>query len=383
MPLTDTTIRNLKPESKTKRYSDSGGLYLEVSPKGGKWWRLKYRYQGKEKRLALGVYPDVSLKEARDGRDDAKKLLRNNIDPSEHKKAQKATQQDQTENGFETIALEWYNKFKSSWSESHAKRVLAGLKNNVFPYIGHRPISQITAPELLAVLRRLEDREALETAHRTKQKCGQVFRYAVATGRAERDPSQDLKGALPPTRVRSHPSPKTPNEIAGLLRAIDGYTGTVETRCALRLLPLVFVRPGELRHAEWSEIDLEKQEWRIPADKMKMRETHIVPLSEQAMDIIGELQLITGHGKYLFPSVRTRSRPMSENTINAALRRLGYTKEQMTAHGFRSIASTLLNEQGWNRDWIERQLAHAERDNVRAAYNYAQHLDGRKKMMQA
>jgi integrase len=253
----------------------------------------------------------------------------------------------------------------------------------VFPWLGKRHINEITAPELLTVLRRVENRGALETAHRINQICGQVFRYAIATGRAERDISADLKGALPPTRVKHHASITEPKQVGELMRAINSYSGSFTTAIALKLSAILFVRPGELRQAEWSEIDFENKEWRIPAEKMKMRELHIVPLCKQAISLLEELRPLTGRAKYLFPSVRTDTRPMSNNTINASLRRLGYTKEQMTAHGFRSMASTILNEQGWNRDAIERQLAHSEKDGVRAAYNYAQYLPERKKMMQA
>ena len=254
---------------------------------------------------------------------------------------------------------------------------------DVFPWIGTRPVRDILAPELLATIRRIESRGAIETAHRTLQNCGQVFRYAVASGYADRDISGDLRGAIPPTKEKHHASVTDPKDVAALLRTIESYAGSFVTMCALRLAPMTFVRPGELRHAEWSEIDLDKAEWRIPAEKMKMREQHIVPLSRQAVAILRELHPLTGAGKYVFPSVRTQARPMSENTVNAALRRLGYAKDEMTGHGFRSMASTLLNEMGWNRDAIERQLAHAERNSIRAAYNFAEFLPERRKMMQA
>lgn len=379
MPLSDTSVRNAKPESKPRKLSDGGGMFLLVTPSGGKWWRFKYRFKGKEKLLSLGVYPDVSLKEARERRDEARKLLANGIDPSEMRKAEKNSQAD----SFEEVAREWYDKFKPSWSDSHALRILRRLEQNIFPWLGSRPIKTISAPDLLAVIRRIEARGAVETAHRALQNCGQIFRYAVACGRAERDPSGDLRGALPPSEEKHHASLTDPKAVAALLRDLDAYEGSFVTRCALRLAPLVFVRPGELRHAEWSEIDLDHAEWRIPAEKMKARTMHIVPLSKQAVEILRELHALTGQGKYLFPSVRTGARPMSENTVNAALRRLGYSKDEMTGHGFRSMASTILNEQGWNRDAIERQLAHAERNSVRAAYNYAEFLPERRKMMQS
>ncbi|MCG8053847.1 MAG: tyrosine-type recombinase/integrase [Candidatus Thiodiazotropha endolucinida] len=381
MPLTATSVKNAKPGPKTVKMFDSGGLYLEVSPKGGKWWRLKYRFAGKEKRLALGVYPTVTLKEARDRREAAKKQLSNGIDPSAARKAEKLT--DSVENSFEAVAREWHDKFKPGWTPGHAHTLIRRLERDVFPHLGSRPIGKIEPPEFLQVLRRIEDRGTLETAHRIKHVSGQVFRYAVATGRATRDPTADLKGALPPAKVKHFSSITDPKGIGELLRAIDGYKGGAASRTALQLAPLVFVRPGELRHAEWSEIDFAKAEWRIPAEKMKMRTVHIVPLSRQALKILQELQAITGRSAYVFPSIRTNRRPMSDNTVNAALRRMGYTKEEMTGHGFRSIASTLLHEQGWPSDVIERQLAHQERNSVKAAYNYAEYLPERRKMMQA
>ena len=389
MSLTNVKIKNAKPcikpdgstTTKPYRISDEKGLYLEVAPSGGKWWRLKYRISGKEKRLSLGVYPDVSLKDARDRRDELRKQIADGIDPSHTRKSEKQSLGDQ--NSFETIAREWHTKFSANWTEDHAARTLTRIKNDAFPWIGNKNINDITAPELLTVLRRVESRGALETAHRINQICGQIFRYAIATGRAERDPSGDLKGALPPTRTKHHASIVEPKKIGELLRAINEYSGSFITATALKLSPLLFVRPGELRQAEWSEVDLEAAEWRIPPEKMKMRALHIVPLSTQAIELLKEIQPLTGRDKYVFPSNRSVTRPMSNNTITAALRRLGYTKEEMTAHGFRSMASTILNEQGWNRDAIERQLAHSERDGVRAAYNYAQYLPERKKMMQA
>ncbi|MES9968707.1 MAG: integrase arm-type DNA-binding domain-containing protein [Candidatus Thiodiazotropha sp.] len=380
IPLTDTAIRNAKPKEKNYKLSDGGGLYLLITTKGGKWWRLDYRFNGKRKTLSMGVYPDVSLKSARDRRSEAKTQLADGIDPGEIRKATKASQSDA--DGFEAVAREWWGQREPTWSKTHSSRIIQRLEKDVFPWIGNRPIGEISAPELLTVLRRIENRGALETAHRIHQSCGQIFRYAVATGRAQRDPSADLKGALPPTRQKHHASITDPKKIGELLRVIDGYEGSLVTRCALQLASLTFVRPGELRHAEWEEINLEKAEWRIPPEKMKMRTLHIVPLPSQALAVLNEIKPLTGRGKYVFPGVRTNRRPMSENTVNAALRRLGYTKEEMTGHGFRSMASTILNEQGWHRDAIERQLAHAERNSVRAAYNYAEHMPERIKMMQ-
>jgi integrase len=382
MPLTDTAIRNAKLQNKQYKLTDEKGMYLLVN-KAGKYFRLDYRFAGKRKTLALGVYPGVKLVEAREKRDDARKLIANGIDPGQVRKVQKSIQIEQTENSFEAIAREWHGKYSSNWADSHAKKIIRRFELYIFPWLGPRPIAEITPPELLAVLRRVESKGILETAHRAQQNCGQVFRYAIATGRAERDPSADLRGALAPVKHGRMATITDPKKIGELLRAIDGYEGTTVAKCALKLAPLVFVRPGELRHAEWAEIDLDKAEWRIPAEKMKMKNPHIVPLSSEAVEVLCEILPITGQGQYVFPSVRTNSRPMSENTILAALRRLGYTKEEMTGHGFRAMASTVLHEQGWPSDIIERQLAHAERNSIKAAYNHAQHLLERRKMMQA
>ncbi|WP_198244532.1 tyrosine-type recombinase/integrase [methane-oxidizing endosymbiont of Gigantopelta aegis] len=380
MPLTDTAIRNAKPKAKQYKIADEKGMYLLVKPNGSKYFRLDYRIHGKRKTYAIGVYPSITLKKARQIRDTVKEQITDGIDPCEHKKA---TKRMSDSDSFEAVARDWHNRHKPNWTENHAGRILTRLEKDIFPWVGKRQISTITPPELLAVLRRIESRGALETVHRAMQNCSQVFRYAVATGKAERDPTQDLKGALPPVKKKHLASITEPKQIAELLRAIDGYKGHFISKCAMRLAPLVFVRPGELRQAEWSEIDLDNAEWKIPAEKMKMRQVHIVPLSRQAIAILEEIKPLTGAGKYVFPSIRTNTRPMSENTVLAGLRRLGYSKEEMTGHGFRSMASTLLNEQGWNRDAIERQLAHSERDSVRAAYNYAEHLQERAKMMQA
>tara|TARA_R110000822_G_scaffold49736_3_gene130483 strand:+ start:4128 stop:5348 length:1221 start_codon:yes stop_codon:yes gene_type:complete len=383
MPLTDTAARNAKPESKPRKLSDEKGLFLLVSPNGGKWWRLKYRIGGKEKLLSLGTYPDVSLKAARDARDLARKDIAAGIDPSEKRKAAKAALTTIDSNSFEAVAREWLNKYRASWTPEHAERIERRFERDVFPWVGKRPIADITAPELLAALRRIESRGALDTAHRALQNCGQVFRYAVATGRAQADPTPSLRGALAPSKETHHAAVTEPKAMGELLRVLHSYKGSFVTLCALKLAPLVFVRPGELRRAEWSEIDFDASEWRIPAGKMKSRAVHIVPLAVQAVAILKELQPLTGSGQYVFPSVRTRTRPMSENTVLGALRRLGYTTGQMTGHGFRSMASTQLNEMGWPPDVIERQLAHAERNKVKAAYNRAEHLAARRQMMQA
>ena len=378
--LTDTAVRNAKPREKPYKLTDGGGLYVIVNPNGSRWWRFRYRVEGREKLISLGVYPETSLREARERRDDAKKLHKSGVDPS----VRRQIEQRVTAETFEAIAREWFAKFSVNWAPSHSEKVIRRIELDLFPWIGARPIQEITAPELLTCLRRIEERGALDTAHRAHQNCGQVFRYAVATGRAERDPSADLRGALPPVKAGHFASITEPAKVAALLRSIDSYDGSVITRTALRLAPLVFVRPGELRHAEWAEINFQTAEWRIPAEKMKARVLHIVPLSHQALALFTELRPMTEKwSRYVFPAAVTRTRPMSENTINSALRRMGYTSADMTGHGFRSMASTLLNEQGWNRDAIERQLAHGERDPVRAAYNYAEHLPERRRMMQA
>lgn len=382
MSLTDVVVRKAMPSGKPYRLTDEKGMYLEVSITGARYWRLKYRYLGKEKRLALGVYPEVSLKDARAKRDAARKLIADGIDPSAQKKAAKVSAVADATNSFETTSREWFDKQKATWVTGHSDKIIRRLERDVFPWIGKRPIADITAPELLAVLRRVETRGAIETAHRTHQNCGQIFRYAIATGRAERDPSVDLRGALVPAKGTHHASITDPKKIGSLLVAMRGYEGALITKCALKLAPLLFVRPGELRKAEWNEFDLTVAEWRIPAEKMKMRALHIVPLASQAVAVLQELAPLTGKDKYVFPGARSKERPMSENTVNAALRRIGYGTDDMTGHGFRSMASTLLNEQGWNRDAIERQLAHAEQNSIRAAYNYAEHLPERKKMMQ-
>lgn len=383
MSLTDVIIRNSKPKDKTYKLSDEKGMYLEISPSGGKWWRLKYRIDGKEKRISLGTYPEVSLKDARDRRDEARKLLAQQIDPSESRKATKASRVAKNANSFEVVAREWHAKYSANWTQSHGSRLLVRLEKDVFPWLGDRPIADITAPEVLKVIRRIEDRGALETAHRVQQNCSQVFRYGIATGRCERDPVPDLKGALPATKAKHLAAFTQPEEIASLLRAIDDYQGMLVTKCALKLAPLVFVRPGELRAAEWSEIDLEKAEWNIPAERMKMRQPLLVPLSTQAVAVLKEVHPLTGAGRYVFPSARSVSRPMSNNAVLAALRRMGFAKEEMSGHGFRAMARTVLDEVLHVRpDFIEHQLGHAVRDPNGRAYNRTAHLVERRKMMQ-
>ncbi|MDD5308663.1 MAG: integrase arm-type DNA-binding domain-containing protein [Deltaproteobacteria bacterium] len=382
MPLTDATARNAKPADKPIRLFDGGGLYLEVAPSGGKWWRLKYRFGGKEKRFAIGVYPEVRLKEARGRRDKAREMLRNGIDPSLHKQVVKAVRIEQAANSFEIVAREWYTKqAATAWTPGHARTVLSRLENNVFARLGSRPIATIAATDLLPVLRRVEDRGALETAHRILVIFGQVFRYAVVTGRAERDPSRDLRGALPPVRPKHLAAITDPTKIGDLLLKLDGYTGSYVVKSALRLAPLVFVRPGELRHAKWEDIDLDAAEWRFVASKTQTQ--HIVPLARQAVTVLRDLHPLTGKGIWVFPSERGRKRPMSNNTVLAALRILGIPKEEMSGHGFRATARTLLDEVLHERvDLIEHQLAHAVRDPLGRAYNRTAHLPERHAMMQ-
>ncbi len=383
MPLlTDTQIKNAKPGPKPIRLKDEKGLSLEVSPAGGKLWRFRYWIKGKEGLISLGTYPEVSLRDARDRRDEARRMIANGLNPSEVRKSQK----DQAEADaltFETMFREWHAKHSSAWSEHHAADTLHRMEQNILPWLGGRPLHEITSPELLTVIQRIDARGAPEQARRILQKCNAVFQYAEATGRIKGNPASSLRGAIPPTPKRHFASIRTPKEVAVLLRNIEAYDGHFVTRCALKFGALTFVRPGELRHAEWDEFDLEAMEWRIPASKMKMKEQHLVPLSRQALAVLEELRPLTGSGRYLFPSLRSPQRCMSENTVNAAIRRMGYSKEEMTGHGFRSMASTLLNERGFPRDAIERQLAHGERDAIRAAYNFAQYLPERRKMMQA
>lgn len=382
--LTDTAIRKAKAADKPQRLFDGGGLYLEVSPAGGKLWRLKYRVDGKEKRLALGIYPDTSLAEARNRRDEARKLLSNGTDPGEVKKAAKAQRVEAAAaaaDTFEVVARDWMARQQVAEVTAGKNRWL--LETFLFPDLGRRPIAEITPRELLDALRKIEDSGRLDTASRAKIKAGQVFRYAILEGKAENDPTASLRGALRVAKPKHHAAVTEPGRIGELLRAIDGFSGQLVTQSALKLAPLVFVRPGELRKAAWSEFDLDNAIWRIPSERMKMKAAHLVPLSKQALAILRDLQGLTGAGHYLFPSIRSATRPMSENTVNGALRRLGYTSDEMTGHGFRSMAATRLNEMGWNPDAIERQLAHAESNKVREAYTHAaQYLDERKRMMQ-
>lgn len=389
--LSDTQIRTTKPGGKSVRLYDERGLYLEVTPSGGRWWRLKYRFSGKEKLLSMGTYPDTSLKAAREKRDRTRALLAEGVDPSETRRAEKASRSQAVANGFEAVAREWHAAVHlAQVSAGHAARTLIRLEQDVFPWLGGLPVGEIKAPELLQAMRRIEARGAIETAHRALQACGQVFRYAIATGRAERDPTPDLRGALKPVLVQHMAAITDPKRVGELLRAIKGYKGMPVTRAALQLAPLVFVRPGELRKAEWVEFDLDAAQWRIPAARMKRTRqeklsgtAHVVPLSRQAVALLRDLHPLTGHGRYLFPSPRTGERPMSDNGVLSALRRMGFPRDEMTGHGFRAMARTLLAERlGVDEAVIEAQLAHAVKDSLGRAYNRTEFLEQRRKMLQ-
>lgn len=382
MPLTDALIRTAKPAEKPYRLYDEGGLYAEVSIAGGKLWRLKYRFNGKEKRLSLGAYPGVGLKQARERRDEARKLLANGIDPGTVKKAQKAARLERAANSFEVLAREWYEKQTGTWAPSHGVRILRRFERDVFPLIGGLPVADITAPILLEAIRKIEARGAIETAHRAMQNCGQVFRYAIATGRADRDPTPDLRGALSPVQATHFAAVTEPMQAGKLLRLLDTYTGGYTVRAALKLTPLFFVRPGELRNARWDDVDLEAGEWRYIVPKT--RTPHIVPLSTQAVAILTELKPHTEHSEYVFPGGRSPLKAMSENAVLAAMRDLGITADTMSGHGFRAMARTMLDEVlGFPPHIIEQQLAHAVKDPLGRAYNRTAHLAERKKMMQA
>ncbi|OHD24881.1 MAG: integrase [Spirochaetes bacterium GWB1_59_5] len=382
MPLSDAKVRNAKAGDKPVKLTDGGGMYLLVTVAGSKCWRLKYRFDGKEKTLALGVHPEVSLVEAREKREAARKLLAKNIDPGEAKKKKKTELAQSNSNTFESMAREWHRAFYKEWTEEHATRILRWLELHAFPWIGSRPISEIEAPEILSILRRVEPR-SLETAHRVKVYCGRVFRYAIAIGKAQRNPVADLQGVLRRVKNNHFAAPTEPKKIGPLLRAISEYDGSTVVQCALRLAPLTFVRPGELRAAEWVEFDLDAGEWNIPAGRMKMKVAHLVPLSTQSVEILKELQPLTGKGRYVFPSHRSPLRCMSENAVNAGLRRMGFDKDEITGHGFRAMARTVLDEiLGFRPDIIEHQLAHTVKDPNGRAYNRTAHLADRKKMMQ-
>lgn len=396
MPLTDTAIRKMKPEQKPLKLRDGGGLYLILRPDGARWWRLDYRrpVTGKRNTLSLGTYPDTGLAEARAGRDQARKQLAAGIDPGELRKAEQSAGVERAGNSFEVIAREWLAIKAHGWTESHHAKQRARLEGHVFPWIGKKPISEVGVSDLRPLLNRMVERSHHEQAHRVMAAISSAFKYAIATERAERNPAADLSAALPARRKRNFPTITDPQAVGGLMRSIQGYRGEATTRAALQLAPLTFVRPGELRGARWEEFDLDGVEgakWIIPPTRLKLpkaakespnTEPHIVPLSSQAVAILRELQPLTGHREFVFPGVRDPRRCMSENTVNAALRNLGYDGDTIVGHGFRHMASTLLNELGFTPDAIERQLAH-KGQGVRAIYNQAKHLPERRRMMQA
>jgi len=382
LKLTASTVKSAKPSAKPYKLADGAGMYLLVHPCGAKYWRLKYRIAGKEKLLALGVYPEVSLAEARIRRDNARLLIRDGRDPGVAKQLQKKFLQNQNSETFEAVAREWFETKIADKSESYRVRTLRILEKDLFPKLGALAISDITSRQLLETLRVVEAR-TVDIAHRAKQSAGQVFRYAVATGRAERDIATDLSGALKSQTVKHSATILDPVEIGQLLRSIDAYSGSMVVRAALQLSPLLFVRPGELRTMQWDEIDWQKSRWQIPASKMKMREPHVVPLANQSAEILKALRPLTGQGAFVFPSARKGGRPLSDNGVRTALRSLGYTNEQITPHGFRAMARTLLDEElGFRIDYIEHQLAHVVKDPLGRAYNRTKHLDERIKMMQ-
>lgn len=383
MPLTDAHIRNVKPLEKPQKLTDGGGLFLMVTPQGSKLWRLAYRFAGKQKTLALGAYPAVSLEKAREARGATKKLLAEGTDPADAKRIEKRQRKLANENTFQTIAEEWLGKLRREGRAAKTLEKTEWLLGFAYPLIGRRPLTAISSAEILDVLRRVENRGRHETARRLRSTIGSVFRYGIATARAENDPTVALRGALVVPKVQHRAAVTDPKALGGLLRAIDGFDGQVTTRAALQLQSILFPRPGELRAAEWHEVDFDKAVWTIPAERTKMRREHRVPLSRQALAILRELQAITGDGTLLFPSIRSIRRSISENTLNAAMRRLGYSKDEVTAHGFRATASTLLNESGlWAPDVIERQLAHVENNDVRRAYARGDHWADRVRMMQ-
>jgi integrase len=377
--LSDTAVRNARPKPAPYKLADGEGMYLLVRPNGAKYWRLKYRFGGKEKLLALGVYPAVGLKAARARRLEARERIAAGLDPMVERRAESRARRLRAGNTFEAIGREWWETKRGGWSAAHASAVKGRLEKQLFPAIGARPIAEIEPPELLEAIRAIEKREALELASKTRIVAGQVFRYAIATGRAKSDPTRDLRGAFKTREVR-HYAKLSEADLPGFLAKLDQYDGNNLTRLAIKLLLLTFVRTGELRGARWSEFDFDKREWRIPAERMKTRAEHIVPLSDQALAVLEELKALSGTGELVFPNEHKRREPMSENTILYALYRMGY-RGRATGHGFRATASTILNEQGFRPDVIERQLAHKEQNKVRAAYHRSEYLDERRRMM--
>lgn len=380
MPLTDLEIRRAKAEAKTYTKSDGGGLSLQIEPNGSKGWRFRYRYEGKAKLISLGTYPAVSLSDARKKRDEAKELLAAGINPSDTRKEKKLAQQDRLGNTFESITREWYQRRYDLWSESYRTEMIATFEKDVFPYIGHRPIDSIAPMELMGVLTRLEERGATEKMRKVRQRCGEVWKYAIATGRASNNPAPDLASVMMPHKKEHYPHLKAA-ELPEFLTMLQAYTGNILVKLALKLLILTGLRPGELRKAEWSEFDFERAIWEVPEDRMKMRRPHVVPLSQQALDILAELKTMTSSYLYVFPGRLEKMKPISDMSLNVLIRRIGYGG-RATGHGFRHTMSTILHEQGFNTAWIELQLAHVDKNSIRGTYNHAQYLEGRAEMMQ-
>lgn len=378
MPLTDTALRAVKPTEKTQKLFDGGGLYLIITTKGSKSWRLKYRFQGREKLISLGPYPLVSLKEARERATEAKKMLESGTDPSARRKLEKHLSQ----NSFELVAREWHEVKRAKWSASYAEATLNRMQRNLFPFIGSRPVHEVTAPEILLLLRKVEARGMVGQAHALKHICSGVIRFAIATGRAERDPAADLRGALAPHVKKHRPALTAPESVGNLMHSIYNYQGSLVVRSALQLMALTFCRSSEIREAEWKEFDFDGKLWRIPAERMKMKRDHLVPLSEQAIAVMEKLRTYSGKGQYVFPSYRSEAVPFGKTALQRAVKIMGFERDEMCPHGFRAMASTLLNELGYNADWIERQLAHVPHGQVRGIYNRAEYLHERRRMMQ-
>ncbi len=382
MALSDAKVRAAKPKDKRYKLTDEKSMFLLVAPNGSKYWQLKYRYDGKEKVYQIGTYPDIGLADARKARDEARSLIAKGVDPMAQKRAAKRSKAEAASNSFRLIALEWMEK-RGKHSATGDARLLRILEKDLFPTIGDTAITEIGPPEILRALRKIESRGALETAKKARQAAGQIFRYAVATGRADRDPSADIRDALKKTETKHYAAITDPKQVGPLMAAIHAYQGTPSVMAAIRLAPLFFCRPGELRALEWSEVNFDEARIEIPAERMKQKEPHIIPLATQAIEILEELHKLTGRSRYVFPNARSFARPLSDNGLRIALRTMGYTKEQMTPHGFRAMARTLLDEVlGFPPDWIEHQLAHSVRDANGRAYNRTKHLENRRQMLQ-
>ncbi|MEQ9883716.1 integrase arm-type DNA-binding domain-containing protein [Pectobacterium brasiliense] len=380
MPLTDVKVRSAKPEDKAYKLTDGEGMHLMVHPNGSKYWRLQYRFDGKQKTLALGVYPEITLSEARQRRDEAKRQIATGTDPSEQKKVDKQLRQTLVDNTFKAIALEWHEYKRPNWSKGYAEDLMEAFENDIFPDIGKRPIAEIKPLEMLTSLRKLEKRGVLDKLRKIRQACNQVFRYAIVTGRAENNPASELASALPPPKATHYPH-LLPDELPDFLRALSTYSGSKVTQLATRILMLTGVRTIELRQAEWKEFDFEKGLWEVPKERMKMRRPHLVPLSDQVIDALQQLQAVTGRYNLVFPGRNDITKPMSEASINQVLKRIGY-HGKATGHGFRHTMSTILHEQGYNTAWIELQLAHVDKNTIRGTYNHAQYLEQRRGMLQ-